>query len=93
MYIPLALLEDPICYTSCVMLHGHVARMRDRRWTKLMLKSSPIGTRTRRVGRPTMRWENSLEDFAERRLGGRMWTEAAKDQAIWKELESDFLEN
>ena len=57
-------------------------RMRDWRWTKLLLDWIPIGAR--RVGRPTMRWEDSLEEFAEQRLGGQRWTEAAKDQAMWK---------
>ena len=72
---------------------GHVARMGDRRWTKLVLDWSPIGTGTRRVGRPTMRWEKSLEEFAGRHLGGNRWTEAAKRRAAWRGLEAGFVEN
>ena len=72
---------------------GHVARMGDRRWTKLLLDWCPSGDGTRRVGRPTMRWEDNLEEFAERRLEGRRWTEAAKDRTLWKGLEADFVES
>ena len=68
---------------------GHVTRMCDRRWTKLLLDWIPTGRR--RVGRPTMRWEDTLEEYAKRQLDGQNWTTVAKTREMWRQLEDGFV--
>jgi hypothetical protein len=68
---------------------GHVARMTDRRWTKLSLTWTPDGSR--RSGRPAKRWEDELVAFAETHLDGVSWASVAQDRGAWKQLEEDFV--
>ena len=68
---------------------GHVTRMCDRRWTKLLLDWIPTGRR--RVGRPTMRWEDTLEEYAKKQLDGQNWTTVAKTREMWRQLEDGFV--
>ena len=68
---------------------GHVARLGDRRWTKLALDWMPSGVR--RQGRPTTRWEDTLKRFEEEHLNGQRWDAVAKDRSAWKNLEDCFV--
>jgi hypothetical protein len=70
---------------------GHVARMEDRRWTNLALLWCPSGQRA--VGRPTKRWEDSLEQFAGEQLSGRNWISVAKDRTAWAALEKTYVKH
>ena len=68
---------------------GHVMRRTDSRWSRRMVQWLPVGGR-RRPGRPTTRWEDALESFANR-LGFR-WENEALDQKDWKRWEATFVE-
>ena len=67
---------------------GHVARRDDGRWTARMLDWAPAA-RLRRVGRPTLRWEDSIANFA--KDAGINWREKAQDRGEWEELEPIYV--
>ena len=69
---------------------GHVARRDDGRWTARMLDWAPVA-RSRRVGRPMLRWEDTIAEFA--REIGINWREKAQDRRAWEELESRFVKH
>ncbi|CAH2100867.1 unnamed protein product [Euphydryas editha] len=63
---------------------GHVARLKDKRWTsKVTTWDGPQGKR--RVGRPYTRWEDDIKKVA-----GPHWIHIAKDREKWKSLEEAF---
>ena len=68
---------------------GHVMRRTDSRWSRRIVQWLPLGGQ-RRPGRPTTRWEDALETFANR-LGFR-WENEALDQKDWKRWEATFVE-
>lgn len=63
---------------------GHVARMGDSEIPKKMLTDELHGKR--RVGRPNVRWEDSVSADARALLGARNWRAAASDRASWRRL-------
>lgn len=63
---------------------GHVARLKDERWTnRVTTWKGPIGKR--RKGRPHMRWSDELIKIA-----GTRWPQIAQDKDIWYSLEEAF---
>lgn len=65
---------------------GHVARLKDQRWTiKVTFWKGPPGKRRR--GRPLTRWE---EDIA--RTAGSNWKQIAQDRDKWASLEEAFTQ-
>ena len=67
---------------------GHVARREDGRWSRRLLDWEPLGGR-RSWGRPVIRWEDTLCQFAKTK--GETWTTAAKDKNKWGSWEDDFV--
>lgn len=64
---------------------GHIARMEDDRWTKLILDWRPPTTRP--MGRPPERWTNSIK-----RVGGTKWQQAAMDREGWRSLGEAYIQ-
>ena len=63
---------------------GHVARLKDQRWTKHTTEwSGPGGTRGR--GRPRERWADEIAVVA-----GTDWKKKTQDREHWKSLEEAF---
>ncbi|XP_041982490.1 uncharacterized protein LOC121735655 [Aricia agestis] len=63
---------------------GHVARMNENRWAKIVtLWQGPMGKRNR--GRPADRWLDEILKIA-----GKNWTEKAKDRKVWTSMEEAF---
>lgn len=63
---------------------GHVARLRDKRWTKETTSwRGPTGKR--RQGRPNTRWTDDITKIA-----GDHWTRVAEDRTNWLSLEEAF---
>lgn len=63
---------------------GHVARLKDKRWTyEVTMWSGPPGKR--RAGRPYARWEDDVKAIA-----GAEWIGTAGDRDAWKSLEEAF---
>jgi hypothetical protein len=66
---------------------GHVARRNDNRWTTTTMEWYPRNWK-RPVGRPPMRWNDSLrKNFCTRNQDGdivKYWTTRAKDRQEWK---------
>ena len=67
---------------------GHVARREDGRRSRRLLDWEPLGGR-RSWGRPVIRWEDTLCQFAKTK--GETWTTAAKDKNKWGSWEDDFV--
>ena len=53
-----------------------------------MLDWTPAA-RSRKVGRPTMRWEDAITEFA--REVGISWRAVAQDRGRWEEMEQRFV--
>ena len=68
---------------------GRVARSCDDRWARRMLQWTPWfrlpSSFGRRVGRPTSRWLDDLNQFA-----GSNWIASACDAELWKVLENGY---
>lgn len=63
---------------------GHIARMKDLRWTNIVTSwKGPPGKRRR--GRPYTRWEDDIK-----RITGPKWQQIAQDREKWKALEEAF---
>lgn len=63
---------------------GHVARLRDQRWTKTVTTwTGPQGKRRR--GRPVATWEDELKKVA-----GPNWIQVAQSKEDWLSLEEAF---
>lgn len=63
---------------------GHVARLKDERWTKkVTFWKGPLGKRSK--GRPLTRWEDEII-----RAAGPNWQEKAQDRDKWTFLEEAF---
>ena len=56
---------------------GHIARMDDDRWTKVILQWRPPNTRP--MGRPPERWTNDIK-----RTAGNKWQQVAADRDEWR---------
>ena len=63
---------------------GHVARLRERRWTQLALYWTPSGRRG--VGRFVKTWEKDLEHFYLRHKREDAWIKCAASRNEWKAL-------
>lgn len=62
---------------------GHIIRLDDNRWTKLVTEWTPYGN-TRRVGRQQKRWRDELKSFRPD------YQRLARDRTKWKELGEQF---
>ena len=63
---------------------GHIARIKDNRWTKRLTEWQPrIGRRRR--GRQKRRWRDEIEAGH-----GKTWTRTAQDRTRWKMLKEGF---
>ena len=70
---------------------GHVARMSDDRIPKqLLFGELTIGTRT--VGRPLLRWKDSLKDtLKQSNISTTHWQDTATDRSAWRRSIHDGL--
>ena len=70
---------------------GHVARMSDNRIPKqLLFGELAIGTRT--VGRPLLRWKDSLKDtLKQSNISTTHWQDTATDRSAWRRSIHDGL--
>ena len=70
---------------------GHVARMSDKRIPKqLLFGELTIGTRT--VGRPLLRWKDSLKDtLKQSNISTTHWQDTATDRSAWRRSIHDGL--
>ena len=57
---------------------GHVARLRDDRWSSIINDWLPR-ERKRPVGRPPLRWREYMVKVA-----GQIWQGIAQDRVVWK---------
>ena len=57
---------------------GHVARLRDDRWSSIINDWLPR-ERKRPVGRPPLRWREYMVNVA-----GQNWQGIAQDRVVWK---------
>ena len=64
---------------------GHVARLKDNRWTSRLTFWTPYGERRKR-GRPTIRWRDDLNNFR------KHWHHDAYDRQRWKNLEKAYVQ-
>nr|pir hypothetical protein T02D1.1 - Caenorhabditis elegans [Caenorhabditis elegans] len=84
----MSLVRDPLNFVKKRKLGwaGHVARRKDGRWTTLMTEWRPYGWK-RPVGRPPMRWTDSLrKEIITRDADGEVitpWSTIAKDRKEW----------
>nr|pir hypothetical protein T06C10.5 - Caenorhabditis elegans [Caenorhabditis elegans] len=84
----MSLVRDPLNFVKKRKLGwaGHVARRKDGRWTTLMTEWRPYGWK-RPVGRPPMRWADSLrKEITTRDADGEVitpWSTIAKDRKEW----------
>ena len=67
---------------------GHVARRDDGRWSRRLMGWEPHGGR-RAWGRPNLRWEDALVQFAKSK--GKAWHKAAQDRGQWDAWEAEFV--
>ena len=65
-------------YKKKLMWAGHIARLRDNRWTKRALDWLPRGIKRKR-GRPPIRWEDPI-----RKVFGKFWKRMAQDRQRWR---------
>ena len=72
---------------------GHTARRSDGRWATRILEWKPT-TGTRRVGRPTKRWTDDLDDFLRSMwgVGGGEWILLAQDRDEWIKMKEDYVQ-
>ena len=64
---------------------GHIARMKDDRWTKRCTEWQPRrGKRSR--GRPSRRWQDVIS-----RNERTTWKRKATDRRLWKTLKEGFI--
>ena len=66
-------------YKKKLMWAGHIARLRDNRWTKRALDWLPRGIKRKR-GRPPIRWEDPIRKVFGK--FGREWLKTDKDGAV-----------
>lgn len=66
---------------------GHVARMREDRWTRKTTEWKPWNQKMSQ-GRPMTRWYDDI-----RKIAGRRWMTTAQDRAMWKNLEEAYICN
>lgn len=64
---------------------GHVARLRDGRWTKKIIEWRPRADKRNR-GRPPSRWTDDLKKISTN------WIEAAQNRQEWKHLEEAYVQ-
>lgn len=64
---------------------GHVARMKDNRWTRRIIDWRPYEGH-RKQGRPERRWRDDIESAAE-----RGWIGIAQDRVAWRHLEEAYI--
>uniref|UniRef100_A0A8R1EHP2 Reverse transcriptase domain-containing protein n=1 Tax=Caenorhabditis japonica TaxID=281687 RepID=A0A8R1EHP2_CAEJA len=72
---------------------GHIMRRNDGRWTRLVQEWYPIGEK-RPVGRPRMRWSDSLKEEISLFDGNHLkthWSTIAKDRMAWKAVIRDHI--
>uniref|UniRef100_A0A8R1IB43 Reverse transcriptase domain-containing protein n=1 Tax=Caenorhabditis japonica TaxID=281687 RepID=A0A8R1IB43_CAEJA len=72
---------------------GHIMRRNDGRWMRLVQEWYPIGEK-RTVGRPRMRWCESLQKEISLFGGENLethWSTIAKDQMAWKAVIRDHI--
>uniref|UniRef100_A0A8R1IET2 Endonuclease-reverse transcriptase n=1 Tax=Caenorhabditis japonica TaxID=281687 RepID=A0A8R1IET2_CAEJA len=72
---------------------GHIMRRNDCRWTRLVQEWYPIGEK-RPVGRPRMRWCDSLQKEMSLFDGENLethWSTIAKDRMAWKAVIRDHI--
>ena len=65
---------------------GHIARMTDNRWTKLVTEWLPLNEKRKR-GRPKTRWVDEIE-----MMYGVTWMRTARDRTLWKNHEEAFIQ-
>ena len=65
---------------------GHVARMRDNRWTGIVTEWVPLNGK-RRQARPRTRWADEIVKSA-----GTTWMRLAKNRVEWKCHEEAFIQ-
>ena len=64
---------------------GHIARMKDNRWTRRCTEWQPRrGKRSR--GRPSRRWQDDIA-----RKEGTIWNRMATDRGQWKALMEGYI--
>ena len=72
-------------------LAGQVARMSDDRITKHLLFGE-LTTGARTVGRPLMRWKDSLKDtLKQSNISTTQWQDTATDRSTWRRSIHDGL--
>ena len=72
-------------------LAGHVARMSDDRVPKQLLFGE-LTTGTRTVGRPLLRWNDSLKDtLKQSNISATQWQDTATDRSTWRRSVHDGL--
>ena len=70
---------------------GHVARMSDDRIPKQLLFGE-LTTGTRTVGRPLLRWKDSLKDtLKQSNISTTQWQDTATDRSTWRRSVHDGL--
>ena len=70
---------------------GHVARMSDDRIPKQLLFGE-LTTGTRTVGRPLLRWKDSLKDtLKQANISTTQWQDTATDRSTWRRSVHDGL--
>jgi Reverse transcriptase (RNA-dependent DNA polymerase) len=65
---------------------GHVQRLNDDRWTKLVENWLPVNGKRNR-GHQLKRWRDEIEE-----VGRGRWREKANDRKLWKELRESFVQ-
>ena len=67
---------------------GHVARMKDNRWT-IRCTEWQVRDGKRSRGRPKRRWRDDIQQW----LGvGATWSRKAKDRQKWKDLAEGYFQ-
>ena len=70
---------------------GHVTRMSDERIPKHLLFGE-LTTGTRSVGRPLLRWKDSLKDtLKQANISTTQWQDTATDRSTWRRSVHDGL--
>ena len=70
---------------------GHVARMPNERPVKALLYEV-LEEGSRRVGRPLLRYKDTLKDILERGAALGIWREIVTDRLAWQGLASDICD-
>ncbi|KAK4872261.1 hypothetical protein RN001_016385 [Aquatica leii] len=65
---------------------GHVARLKDERWTRRMIEWRPRQDAFRSRGRPPTRWADDVK-----RVAGN-WIQIAQDRNKWKGLREAYVQ-